>query len=359
MAENQDGQEKTEGASPKKLDEARERGNVGKSTDVTTAAILLFGGLTVFLFGPPMIVKFQGFMKEIFMNSAHVKITEMSVPSLFNKFIISTAEMLLPLITVIFGIAIAGEVSQVGFKFASKKFTEGLNWKTIFNPFGGLKRMFFSKSSMFELIKSLAKIFILGLVVWSVLYNKDEKIIGLMERPFADMGIFMTAVALEMVWKLGLVYAFIALADFYFQRWRYKDDMKMTKKEVKDESKQSEGDPAVKSRIRSLMRGRIRKLMLQNVQKADVVITNPTHYAIALVYAQGQMTAPKVVAKGVDFLAARIREIAKENEIPIVEDPPLARTLYKLVEVDQEIPEDLFKAVAQILAYVYSLKGKI
>jgi flagellar biosynthetic protein FlhB len=267
--------------------------------------------------------------------------------------------MLLPLISVIFVIAISGEIAQVGVKFATKKFTEGLNWKTIFNPFSGLKRMFFSKNSMFELVKSIAKIFILGLVVCSVVRNKDEQIIGLMERPFADMGVFMTSVASEMVWKLGLVYAFIALADFYFQRWRFKDDMKMTKKEVKDESKQSEGDPAVKSRIRSLMKGRIRKMMLRNVQNADVVITNPTHYAIALIYAQGQMTAPKVVAKGVDFLAAKIREIANENEIPIVEDPPLARTLYKLVEIDQEIPEDLFKAVAQILAYVYSLKGKI
>lgn len=359
MAENQDGQEKTEGASPKKLDEARDRGNVSKSTDVTTSVILLFGGMCVFMFGPAMIGQFQGFMKEIFINSAQIKITEMSVPLLFTKFIKSTAAMLLPLISVIFAIAIAGEVAQVGVKFASKKFTEGLNWKTIFNPFGGLKRMFFSKNSLFELIKSLAKVFILGLVVWSVLYNKDEQIIGLMERPFADMGIFMTSVAFEMVWKLGLVYAFIAVADFYFQRWRFKDDMKMTKKEVKDESKQTEGDPAVKSRIRSLMRGRIRKMMLQNVQKADVVITNPTHFAIALVYAQGQMTAPKVVAKGVDFLAARIREIANDNDVPIVEDPPLARTLYKLVDVDQEIPEDLFKAVAQILAYVYSLKGKI
>jgi flagellar biosynthetic protein FlhB len=359
MAENQDGQEKTEGASPKKMDEARDRGNVSKSTDITTATVLLFGGLSVFLFGPPMIGQFQGFMKEIFINSAQIKITEMSVPLLFTKFISATATMLLPLISVIFAIALAGEISQVGVQFASKKFTEGLNWKTIFNPFGGLKRMFFSKNSLFELVKSLAKIFILGLVVWSVLYDKDEQIIGLMERPFADMGIFMTDVALEMVWKLGLVYAFIALADFYFQRWRYKDDMKMTKKEVKDESKQSEGDPAVKSRIRSMMRGRIRKLMLQNVPKADVVITNPTHYAIAIVYAQGQMSAPKVVAKGVDFLAARIREIAKDHDIPIVEDPPLARTLFKLVEVDQEIPEDLFKAVAQILAYVYSLNGKI
>jgi flagellar biosynthetic protein FlhB len=191
-----------------------------------------------------------------------------------------------------------------------------------------------------------------------VLWNKDETIIGLLDRPFADIGIMMASIALEILWKLGLVYIFIAFADFTYQKWKFREDMKMTKKEVKDETRQAEGDPMIKSRLRQIMRTRIRRLMLKNVQTADVVITNPTHFAVALAYTPGTASAPKVVAKGVDFLALSIRELAEKNEVPIVEDPPLARTLYFSTEIDMEIPENLFKAVAQILAYVYTLKQK-
>lgn len=358
MAENQDGQEKTEQATPKRLDESRDRGQVSKSMDVTTSAILLIGGMAVFIFGSPMIGQFQNFMKEILRNSATITITQDSVPYLFEKLMMITAGLILPLIMIIFVIAVAGEVLQVGFKVASKKFTEGLRFKQIFNPFSGMKRLFFSTHSLFELAKNLMKILILGLVVWSILDSKEDDIIALMEKPFFVMGEFMAAIAMEMVWKVGVVYIAIAVADFYYQKWRFKEDMKMTKKEVKDESRQSEGDPMIKSRIRSIMRSRLRKLMLTKVQEADVVITNPTHFAVALMYKTGKMSAPTVVAKGVDFLALKIREIAKENNVPIVEDPPLARELYRLVDVDQEIPEKLFKAVAQILAYVFSLKNK-
>lgn len=358
MAENQDGQEKTESASPKRLVDARDKGQVSKSVDVTTAGMLLIGGLTLFAFGNPFITNFQDFMKEILRNSASVTITDANVHHLFAKLMNVIAGLILPLILIITLIAFAGEVAQVGFKFASKKFTEGLNFKQIFNPFSGMKRLFFSKNSMFELVKNLMKVVILGLVVWSVLYNKDEQLLSLIERPFADVGKMMADIAYELVWKVGLVYIAIALSDFYYQKWQFADNMKMTKKEVKDENKQSEGDPMVKSRVRSLMRSRIRKLMLKNVQTADVVITNPTHFAVALSYKSGVTTAPVVVAKGVDFLAQRIKKIAYEYDVPIVENPPLARELYRLVEVDQEIPENLFKAVAEVLAYVYSLKRK-
>ncbi len=358
MAENQDGQEKTELATPRRLDESRNKGQVAKSVDVTTAGILLFGGLTVYSFGGPFIRNYQDFMKEILRNSASIKITEANVPALFNKFIITVAEFVLPIILIVFAIALAGEVAQVGFKFATKKFTEGLRFKQIFNPFGGIKRIFFSTNSIFELFKNLLKIVILGLVVWSVLYNKDAMMISLMERPFTEIGVFMGAIAFELLWKVGLMYIFIAVADFYYQKWKFREDMKMTKKETKDESRQSEGDPMVKSRIRSIMRNRLRKLMMSKVPKADVVIVNPTHFAVALQYKSGDMNAPMVVAKGVDFLAQKIKEIAAINDVPIIENPPLARELYKFVDIDQEVPERLFKAVAEVLAYVYSLKKK-
>ncbi len=259
----------------------------------------------------------------------------------------------------IFVIAASADIAQVGFHFAGKKFTEGLKWKQIFNPFSGIKRILFSSYSIVELIKSFAKLGLLGLLIYQILYKKDKELVGLLERPFVDVANFMISVAFELIWKVGLAYAMIALGDYFYQKWKFKQDMKMTKTELKDETKQAEGDPLMKSKIRTLMRGRIRQMMLKNVKTADVIITNPTHFAVALSYKAGAMHAPKVVAKGLDFLALKIREIAKENDIPIVEDPPLARAIYFNVDFEQEIPDSLFKAVAQVLAYVYTLKNRV
>lgn len=358
MAENPDGMEKTELATPKRLSEARDRGQVSKSMDITTSAIILLGGMTVFFFGASISTNIIGFTKTSLMNLATIELTELATVDLVKKLLIFFASMLGPIALTIFAISLASEIFQVGFKFASKKFTEGLRFKQIFNPFSGLKKIFFSSNSIFELGKGIAKILILGIVAYSVLYTKDVEIIGLVERPFTDMANFLFATSFELIWKMGLVYIFIAIADFYYQKWKFKEDMKMTKQEVKDESKQMEGDPLIKSRIRSIMRNKLRKLMMKNVPRADVIVTNPTHYAVAIEYKQKSMTAPKVVAKGVDFLAMKIRDIAMENNIPIVENPPLARDIYFNVEIEEEIPESLYKAVAQVLAYVYSLRDK-
>lgn len=359
MAENQDGQEKTEKATPKRLNESRDKGQISKSVDVTTAGILLIGGTSTFLLAGSFLSSYQSFSKDIFINLDNVNLNTTTIPFLFNDILRFIAISVLPLMGIVVAVALISEISQVGFHFATKKFTEGLNFKKIFNPFPGLKRIFFSKHTMVELVKNFAKVLVLGLVIWSALSGKIAMIIGLYERPFTDIGTTMSAIALEILLKMGAVYIVIAAADYAYQKWKFQDDMKMTKTEVKEEGKQSEGDPKVKAKIRGLMLMRIRKLMMANVATADVVITNPTHYAVALSYKQGEMTAPKVVAKGVDFLALKIREIAEQNGIPIVEEPPLARALYKAVEVEQEIPEELFKAVAQVLAYIYSLKHKI
>lgn len=357
MAENQDGQEKTELASRKKLEEARSKGQVSKSNDVTTAGILIVGGIAVYFLGGGMIDNFQGFMKTIFINLPYYDISDQNFPTLFAELIKFLAVILLPIILMIFAISLIGEISQVGLKWASKKFTsEGMRWDQIFKPLKGLKRIFFSKNSFVELIKSLLKVLVLGLVVFFVLRGKDDEIIGLLNRPFSDIGTFMAELSFELVWKVGVVYILIAFGDFFWQKYKFAEDMKMTKQESKDETKQSEGDPQVRMRMRQLMRNRIRRAMMDNVPKADVVITNPTHFAVALQYTSGEMSAPRVVAKGADFLAAQIRELANDNKVPIVEEPPLARALFFGVEVDEEIPENLFKAVAQILAYVYSLK---
>ena len=357
MAENKEGQEKTELATSRRLEEAREKGQVSKSQDVTTAAMLLIGGLSVFVFGGLIIDNFKEFMITILTNLSTQEITDQNVAHYTGELFKFLAVILLPLILIIFTVALSGEVAQVGFKIASKKFTEGLRWKQIFNPFSGIKRIFFSSHSLFELAKSMAKIGILSIIVFLVLKDKGAEIVGLIERPFGDLGNFMIELSLELVWKVAAVYILIAFADMIYQKWKFKEDMKMTKQEIKDEHKQSEGDPLIKSRLRSIMRGRMRRMMMDKVPQADVVITNPTHFAVALKYEHGSMHAPVVVAKGADFLAARIKNMAGENSIPIVEDAPLARTIYFNVEVNDEIPETLFKAVAEVLAYVYHLKN--
>ncbi|MGB9701820.1 MAG: flagellar biosynthesis protein FlhB [Candidatus Kapaibacteriota bacterium] len=356
MAENPDGMEKTEQATPKRLSEARERGQVAKSVDVTTSAMLLLGGMSVFIFGSTISTNLLGFTKSLLINIAKIEITDSSIQDFSFKLFGFVAGIIAPVLLTIFGIAIAGEVAQVGFKFANKKFTEGLRFKEVFNPFKGIKKVIFSKNSIFELAKGIAKLIVLGLIAYSVLENKSERIVILMNQPFIEVANFIFSTSFELIWKIGLAYIVIALTDYFYQRWRFNEDMKMTKQETKDEFKQMEGDPLIKSRIRSIMRSRLRQLMIKNIPSADVILTNPTHFAVAIKYTKGEMSAPKVIAKGVDFLAMKIRDIAMDNNVPIVENPPLARQLYYNVDVDEEIPEELYKAVAQVLAYVYSLR---
>jgi len=358
MAENREGQEKTEPATTKRLYEARMRGQVAKSLELTTAAIMLLGGLSVFILGKPLIENYTDFMKHIFHQCWSMEITFDNINHYYISLIGFLAKILIPIILAIFIISLMAEISQVGFKIANKKFTEGLNWKQVFNPFIGIRKIFFSTRSLFELSKSIAKLLVLGLIAYQVLSSYTIDTIKLIEKDVGSLAILIVQISLELIIKIGVVYLIIAFADFIYQKYKFKEDMKMTKQEVKDEYRQTEGDPKIKARIRQLMRGRIRKIMLQNVKKADVVITNPTHFAVALQYDSQIMNAPKVTAKGVDYLAQVIKEIAQENEVPIIENPPLARTLYYSVELEHEIPENLFKAVAQVLAYVYSIKER-
>ncbi len=358
MAENKEGQEKTEPASAKRLNEARARGQVSKSMDVTTAAMMLFGGIIIFLFGKTLISGIQDFMRYMFYNSSSINITDNNVGSLFIQILLLLSKILLPILVLIMIIALIAEVSQVGFTFATKKFTEGNHFKQIFNPFSGLKKIFMSGRAVFELVKSFAKLLLFSLIVYQVLDARAEETVGLMERPIEDIGAFIAAVCFELLIKISVVFILIAVVDFFYQKYRFKEDMKMTKQETKEETKQTEGDPKIKQRIRSILRSRLRKLMLKKVRTAEVVITNPTHFAVALSYKSEDMSAPVLVAKGLDYLALQIREIAEQAGVPIVEDPPLARVIYYQVDVEQEIPENLFKAVAQVLAYVYHLKRK-
>jgi flagellar biosynthetic protein FlhB len=356
MAETPDGMEKSEQPTGKKLGDARDRGLVAKSVDLTSAAVLLFGGLIVFGFGNSLSAQLMAFMKQLIINAPGVVLNEENIPHYYGQLAGLLGIILLPILFLIAGIALIAEVRQVGFHFASKKFTEGLNIAQMFNVFGGIKKMLFSSRSFFELGKSIVKLLIIGTVLYTVLDKRIEGIVGISSKPYQEIGAFMVSITTELLWKIGLAYLAIALGDYYFQKWKFNEDQKMTKREVKDESKQSEGDPQIKQRIRALGRQRLKKIMLMRTKQADVVITNPTHYAVALAYKPDSMSAPIVLAKGSDYLALKMREIAKDNKVPIVENPPLARALYAACEPDQEIPEKLFKAVAEVLAYIYRLK---
>lgn len=356
--ETPDGQAKTEDASAKRLSDARSKGQLAKSTDATSAALLLFGGWIVFAYGSSLSDSLMKMMARIFQEAPRVILSDTSVPSYYTQVVLFIASILLPLLGIIMVIAIAVEIAQAGFHFATEKFTKGLNIAGVFNPFNGIKRIFFSKHSFIELLKNFGKLILVAAVVYQVISSKVSTLATIMELPFQQIASFMASTGFEMVLKVGLVYAAIGALDFFYQKRKFKEDMKMSKQEVKEEHKQQEGDVNTKQRIRGIARQRLRKVMLKRVKEADVIITNPTHYAVALVYKQGESSAPVVVAKGIDFLALKIREIATEAKVPIVEDPPLARALYAACEVEQEIPEKLFKAVAQVLAYVYRLKKK-
>lgn len=356
MAENKDGTEKTEEASAKRLEEAREKGQVSKSQDVTTAGILLIGGVAVYSLSKSMLEKLLAFFSMSLSSAGQFDFTDTNISMYIISLIKTLATLLLPILLIVLTIVLISEISQVGLKIATKKFTEPENLMRPFKVLSGAKRVFFSTRSIFELIKGSAKMLVLGGVAFFVIKNNLEKIISVVEMPFVNIAKTMADIGYEILTKVAGLYIIIAAGDFFYQKWRFKEDMKMTKQEVKEENKQIEGDQQVKMRLRSIGRSMIRKKMMANIPQADVIITNPTHYAVAISYKQGEHNAPIVIAKGVDFLAMKIKEIANENNITIVEDPPLARTLYKLVEVEQEIPEMLFKAVAQVLAYVFQIK---
>jgi flagellar biosynthetic protein FlhB len=356
MPETPDGQERTEEATPKRLSDARERGQVAKSMELTSAALLVVGGWFLYTYGAHLGTQLAELFRTVLGHAAEFTITDATLQPLADRLGVYLALLILPLLGVITLLGLATEIGQVGLRWASKKFTEGLKNAPLFHPMRGLRRIFISKDTAVQLAKNFGKVIVIAVIVWDVLSRRRDEVLTLMALPIENVATTMARLGFELVIKVSLVYAVIAIVDFLYQRRRFRQDMKMTKQEVKDELKQQEGDATIKQRIRQIGRQRLRKLMLQRVKTADVVVTNPTHYAVALEYQRGRMNAPRVVAKGVDYLAQQIRQIAREHNVPIVEDPPLARALYTSCDIDQEIPETLFRAVARVLAYVYRLR---
>ncbi|MBW2166978.1 MAG: flagellar biosynthesis protein FlhB [Deltaproteobacteria bacterium] len=347
-------QEKTEQPTPKRLQEARKKGQVAQSKEVSSALILL-SSLGVFLFGGSwMFWSLSGFMRGIFQNLGTFRLHDVSTVSAFLLEIFEQYFLILmPLMLVVFVAGIAANIFQIGFLFTPKPLIPDLSK---LDPVKGMKK-FFSLKALAELVKSLFKIFSVGGIAFLMLKGELETIPSLIQMSIAEILSFIGRVSFNMCLYVCLFLIVLAILDYVYQRWQHEKDMKMTKQEVKDESKQTEGDPTVKSRIRKAQMEIAQRRMMEAVPDADVVVTNPTSLAIALKFDAKEMIAPQVMAKGAGFIAERIKEIAKENQVPVVEQKQLAQALFKLAEVGDSVPVDLYRAVAEILAYVYRLKG--
>ncbi|SFG00772.1 flagellar biosynthetic protein FlhB [Lachnospiraceae bacterium C7] len=350
-----DGGEKTEPATTKKLDDARKEGKVAKSRELTSA----FDLIVVFL----VIKIFVGYIGEHFLNIFYsiygkigdfVKVNEgdvsvKAVMGLFMDVNIQMAYIAIPFFIFGFSITALINIVQVGWKVTPKTAKPKLSK---INPLSGFKRII-SKDSIFELIKSIFKIGLIFIIAYTSINKEKNKIFLLYDIELKQAIALVGGIVIDTGLKISICYMIVGVADFIFQKVKFNKDMRMTKQEVKDEYKNTEGDPQIKGRQRRVMQEASQKRMMQSVPKADVVITNPTHFAVALSYDSESGKAPIVVAKGEDYLAKKIKEIARENSVEIVENKPLARTLYANVEIGEEIPPELYQAVAEILAMVY------
>lgn len=347
-------EEKSEPASGRKLEEARKKGNIPRSRDITSVIPIWFFFLLL-VYGGAIFTSMSNYLQQSFRRAATTSsLNDVVLTQIIRGDIITITNILLPFFAFVFFVIVLINLLQTGFVFSLGSLTP--NFSKL-NPISGLSRLF-SLNALFEALKGVLKVIVFGVVLYLMLRNEIDNIPLLVDMDIRQIVSF----GLEKIKKLALIAALVltvfAVIDFAYQKWHFSKEMRMTRSEVKEEMKQLEGDPQVKARIRSLQREMARKRMMQEVPKADVVITNPTHIAVALRYDSKEMEAPRVIAKGANLIAERIKEIATQHKVPIYEDKPLARSLFKL-EIGQEIPETLYKAVATILANIYKLKARM
>jgi flagellar biosynthetic protein FlhB len=352
MADDSDA-EKTEAASPRRLEQAREEGDVPRSREVATFTVLMAAGAGLWMTGSGLVRQ----LSATVVSGLSLTREQVFQPDvLIHRIVMDLVQVLiacLPLGVAVMVVALASPLLVGGWLFSSKAFTPNFGK---LNPINGISNLF-SKNSLVELIKAIAKTVVVAAVAYMVFLRYRDAIFGLANEPpreaFAHLLDMMAMSFLFLVGSLG----FIAAIDAPYQMWHYANKLKMTRQELIQESKESDGNPQIKGKIRQLQREMAKKRMMQEVPTADVVVTNPTHYAVALKYAEGSRGAPKVVAKGTDEVAAKIRELAKEHKVAILEAPALARALHKHTDIGDEIPARLYAAVAEVLAYVYQLRA--
>ncbi len=341
--------DKSEKPTGKRIRDTRKQGKVARSRELGTAITCLGGALAIYFSTGVIFQHMQLVTRELwghgFESALEGNLTQTLFLQLGQHFFV----MIAPTAVVILTLALATDIIQIGgFLVAWDALTPKL---TNLNPLSGFKKLF-SPRSLVELAKSLLKLLVIILVVYPILKEEQASLLPLIETPITDTIALLGQLALKILVRSSLAMLILSIFDFAYQRWQHTRDLMMTKQEVKEEHKQSEGNPQIKARIRSLQRSMARRRMMAKVPKATVVITNPTHYAVALEYHKG-LEAPKVLAKGQNLVAQRIIKVARKHRVPVVPNPPLARALYKHVELDGQIPITLYRAVAKVLAFIY------
>jgi flagellar biosynthetic protein FlhB len=353
MAEDS-GQEKSEKPTAKKRSDARKDGTVAKSTEVNSVLVLLLGILLLRITGPAMLGEIKGFIGYCFEFSAIPEMSEQRLIDIAREALVFLIKIILPFAGTIMIAGLLANILQIGLMFTTKplmpKFSK-------INPLKGLMQKF-SMKTVVEMVKNILKVSVIGYVAYITVKSEYELLIVLADTSVMTIWNFITAATFNIFIRIIVVLIIIAILDYSYQRYQHEKKLKMTKQEIKDENKQMEGDPQVKGRIRSLQREMARRRMMGEVPKATVVVTNPTHIAIALLYEPQKNDAPVVVAKGKQLIAQQIKKIAAEHGVPMVEDKPLARAMYDKIEVGFPIPTEFFTAVAEIMAYVFKLKNK-
>ncbi|WP_240703059.1 flagellar biosynthesis protein FlhB [Cohnella luojiensis] len=346
--------EKTEKATPKKRQESRKKGQVAKSAEIPSSLILLACICCLLMLGPFLQKQVLAMFGDVFINRLNMEVTQQNTLSLFGHYAIQMLLILAPIFFIVLIIAFAANYVQFGWLFTLEPLKPKLEK---LNPLTGAKNIF-GVRSVVEFLKSALKLILVGFIVFSILWSERKRLMDLAHLPVEDIFSFVAGITVRMGIFVAAIIFFIAIFDFMYQRYEFEKNLKMSKQDIKDEYKNSEGDPLIKAKIKERQRRMALMRMMQEVPNADVVITNPTHFAVALKYDATKMDAPTVIAKGADYLALRIREIAKQNEVITMENKPLARALFERTEVGQSVPGDLFQAVAEVLAYVYRLKGR-
>ncbi|MCB9834066.1 MAG: flagellar biosynthesis protein FlhB, partial [Planctomycetes bacterium] len=351
MAES--GQEKTEQATPKRREEAAQRGQIGYSKEVSSAALFLGGLIVLKMAGDQIVLGLLGKIDRSFRLPIDLFPDDDPAP-----FLTQTATdfffLLLPVFVVAMVSILGPGLMQTGLKLATKRIQPELSK---LNPLNGIKKLF-SQENLISTLQSLIKMILVGIVCWITIASRLDRLLALADAPLGSIVETILDVLFLMSFRVAGGLLLIGTIDLFYRRWKLSKDLMMTKEDVKEERKKSEGDPKVKAKIKEIQRSLALQRMFQDIKTADVVVRNPTHFAIALRYDRGRDPAPKVVAKGKDKLALRIIDVAREHGVEVIENRPLARDLYRSVRLGDFVPERLFKAVAQILAYVYGKKQK-
>lgn len=354
MADENSQDEKTEQPTPRRREDARKKGQVARSQELNSVFIILTGLLALVIFHNNIIAGFAG---ALHYNLSQIG-TDITTTKFYELFFANGAiliKIIAPILLLLGLVGLLINLAQVGFMVSSEAIEPKLDK---LNLAKGFKRIF-SMRTLVNLVRDLIKIVIIGYVAYLTYKAEMPNYIPLADQEVGQILVFMAQVSLKIVLRTAGVLLILSILDYAYQRYEHEKQLRMTKQEIKDEMKHHEGDPLIKMRIRRIQREMARSRMLQAVEKADVVVTNPTHLAVALKYDSETMPAPIVVAKGERLIAEKIKEIAQKAGVPIVENKPLAQTLFKSVAIGMEIPAKLFKAVAEVLAYVYKLKGKV